>query len=281
MGAASQELTEKAKLLIAERRYQEAVRACRRALLSQPDEFDVRLLLGEALLALERYDEVRVEMMALARKNPKRAEIHRVLGEAYLRDGRPNQATEALRRALELDPNDEIARELLGEADDENAPVSSTIERWFSDEAPPTIEMRSPGWVEETTPVPGRLPEADATGPQRAAPGSSPAARALSALTTSPSKPSNASPLTPQATNPGRPGNVGGGPRVRSRKPTLAGYPSASPIAPPSLGRERATSVERPAGRPPTQGTEELDLESISDSAAHLGFPVPLGRGAD
>ena len=54
MGAASQELTERAKLLISERRYQEAVRACRRALLVRPDQVEVRLLLGEALLALER-----------------------------------------------------------------------------------------------------------------------------------------------------------------------------------------------------------------------------------
>ena len=57
MGAASQELTERAKLLISERRYQDAVRACRRALLSQPGQIEIRLLLGEALLALERYDE--------------------------------------------------------------------------------------------------------------------------------------------------------------------------------------------------------------------------------
>src|SRR5690606_30598838 len=82
MAAASQELSERAKLLISERKYQEAVRACRRALLSQPDQVEVRLLLGEALLALERYDEVRVEMMALARKLPNRVEVHRLLGEA-------------------------------------------------------------------------------------------------------------------------------------------------------------------------------------------------------
>ncbi len=140
MAAASQELSERAKLLISERKYQEAVRACRRALLSQPDQVEVRLLLGEALLALERYDEVRVEMMALARKLPNRVEVHRLLGEAYLRDGRPTQAVEALRRALAIDPHDAAARELLMEADDETAPISSTIERWFADEAAPTIE---------------------------------------------------------------------------------------------------------------------------------------------
>ncbi len=154
MGAASEELTERAKLLISERRYQEAVRACRRALLSKPGQIEIRLLLGEALLALERYDEVRVEMMALARKVPERAVVHRLLGEAYLRDGRPTQAIESLRRALQLDPHDEVAEELIAEAADENAPVSTTIERWFADEAEPTIETESPAWEEVSTPVP-------------------------------------------------------------------------------------------------------------------------------
>lgn len=155
MGAASQELTDRAKLLISERRYQDAVRACRRALLSKPGQVEIRLLLGEALLALERYDEVRVEMMALARKVPDRGPVYRLLGEAYLRNGRPKQAVDALEKALELDPNDEVAEELLAEAADEKAPISTTIERWFADEAEPTIEMESPAWTEEATPVPG------------------------------------------------------------------------------------------------------------------------------
>ncbi|MGE3628487.1 MAG: tetratricopeptide repeat protein, partial [Sandaracinaceae bacterium] len=151
MGAGSQELTDRAKLLISERRYQEAVRACRRALLSKPDQVEMRLLLGEALLALERYDEVRIEMMALARRAPDNAAVHRLLGEAYLRDHRPTQAIEALRRALELDPSDEVAEELLKEASDETAPVSTTIERWFAEEAEPTVETGSPhNWEDPT-----------------------------------------------------------------------------------------------------------------------------------
>jgi len=146
---------DRAKLLISERRYQEAVRACRRALLSKPGQIEIRLLLGEALLALERYDEVRVEMMALARKVPDRGAVHRLLGEAYLRDGRSKQALESLQRALELDPSDDVAEELIAEAADDEAPVSHTIERWFADEAEPTIETESPAWIEEATPVPG------------------------------------------------------------------------------------------------------------------------------
>lgn len=236
MGAVSQELTERAKLLISERKYQEAVRACRRALLSRPDQVEVRLLLGEALLALERYDEVRVEMMALARKLPQRGDVHRLLGEAYLRDRRPAQAVEALTRALELDPNDAAARELLIEADDETAPISSTIERWFSDEATPTIETESPAWEEEKTPVP-------ATGGMPSGP---PSVEIDPSLT-------GAGPLPGQQTKVQ-------GPRVRSRKPTLAGQPSAfgNPLPPPSLptpyaapSRPIAPSAPPPSAPPP------------------------------
>ncbi|HJL17221.1 MAG TPA: tetratricopeptide repeat protein, partial [Sandaracinaceae bacterium LLY-WYZ-13_1] len=229
MGAASQELTERAKLLISERKYQEAVRACRRALLSKPDQVEIRLLLGEALLALERYDEVRVEMMALARKVPDRADVYRVLGEAYLRDGRPNQATEALRKALELDPSDEVAQELIGEAADENAPISTTIERWFADEAEPTVETESPTWEEEHTgPVPSAKPATPAEpsepsvqidpslaspSPPRAAPPKKPIAP----------RPGGTAAQGSSSTNPARPAPR----RMRSRKPTLAGHAAA------------------------------------------------------
>lgn len=151
MGAGSPGLTERAKLLIAERKYQEAVRTCRRALLTQPDETEVRLLLGQALLALGRYEEARVEMVALARKEPAHADVQRMLGEAYLRAGRPGEASECLRRALELNPSDETARKLLSEATVGNAPASATIEHWFGDEATPTVVTQAPPSAEETT----------------------------------------------------------------------------------------------------------------------------------
>jgi len=238
MGAASQELTERAKLLISERRYQEAVRACRRALLSQPGQIEIRLLLGEALLALERYDEVRVEMIALARKAPERASVHRLLGEAYLRDGRPTQAIESLRRALNLDPHDEVAEELIAEAAEETAPVSTTIERWFADEAEPTVETESPAWQEVSTPVPG------ATHPPELIP-------VEPSVQIDPSLVEEALGTRPK-TSPARPAA-----RVRSRKPTIAGAGIAPPVdaplpPPPGAGDAppRAKLGPRPAAPP-------------------------------
>ena len=250
MGAASQELIERAKLLISERRYQEAVRACRRALLVHPEQVEIRLLLGEALLALERYDEVRVEMMALVRKSPKHGAVHRLLGEAYLRDGRPTQAVESLRKALQLDPNDEVAEELLTEAADESAPVSTTIERWFADEAAPTQETESPAWEEETTPLPGPGPATS--------PGPAPAEPSIQ--------------IDPQLVGP--PKTSVSRPRVRSRKATMLGQAAKPPTAgPPTRDRPvpAASHDARPGPAAPPPG-------HASPFGAPSSSPFPASR---
>ena len=151
MSTGIEDLTARAKQLIAERSYQEAVRACRRVLLSRPDEAPVRILLGKALLALRRFDEVRAEMMAVLRSEPNEPTAHRILGEAHLRAGDPQKARDCVKRALELDPSDEEARDLLGEIDEETAPVSATIDRWFDPEAVATLQTEPPPFEDEHT----------------------------------------------------------------------------------------------------------------------------------
>lgn len=148
MATGIEDLTARAKELIAERSYQDAVRACRRVLLSRPDETPVRILLGMALLALRRYDEVRAEMMAVLRTQPEEASAHRLLGESYLRGGSPHKARECVFRALELDPSDDEARELMAEIEEETAPVSATIDRWFDPEAVATVQTTPPPFQE-------------------------------------------------------------------------------------------------------------------------------------
>ncbi|MBX3246581.1 MAG: tetratricopeptide repeat protein, partial [Myxococcales bacterium] len=136
MGPNVQDAAARAKQLISERKYQDAVRACRRVLLSRPDEASMRVLLAQALLALGRHDEVRVEMQALLKKSPDVGAAHRLLGEALLRGGKKQQAIAALKEALRLDPDDDEARDLLDESGDvveEMAPLE-TIERWFPEE---------------------------------------------------------------------------------------------------------------------------------------------------
>ena len=272
--AASQELTERAKLLIAERRYQEAVRACRRALLSQPDQVDVRLLLGEALLALSRYDEVRVEMMALLRKAPDRAEAHRLLGEAYLRDGRQSQAVESLRRAAQLDPSDEATRDLLAEAKDDEAgpPPSTTIERWFAEEAQPTVETALPEFDEDHTgpvPVLKNLPApAPAAAPQRAA--LAPSQAPLPAPLPAPAaRPAVRAPIEGEATKL----------QVRSRKPTIAG-PGAAPVQPqpqPQPLEPQPHSQRQPRPQAPPASAAPFRAK-VPQPASLTASPTPLGN---
>jgi tetratricopeptide (TPR) repeat protein len=163
MAADPTEHVAQAKRWIAERRYPDAVRALRRALVSSPEHIEARVLLGTALLALERYDEVRVEMLAVGRKAPKELRAHRLLGEALLRSGKVDKAVEALRQALAIDPDDEASRELLAEAGEEPPPSTRTIDRWFDPEAVATVQTDVPPFVEERTGPGIVLPEAEGT----------------------------------------------------------------------------------------------------------------------
>lgn len=135
------------KRAIAERRYDEAIQGARRLVLQSDKHPEARLLLGQALLAAGRLDEARVEMLAFTRTHPEDAEGHRLLGEGYLRDGHVEAARIALRRSLEIDPGDERTRELLAEADVDVAPISATVERWFAEGEPPTMQTTMPEYA--------------------------------------------------------------------------------------------------------------------------------------
>lgn len=113
MPTAIEELTAQVQRAIAERRYQDAVRACRRVLLSQPDDVHARMLLAASLMALGRYSEVRTEMLSVLRADPDNAKAHRLVGEALLREGDPNKARQALMHARALNPQDRRTAELL------------------------------------------------------------------------------------------------------------------------------------------------------------------------
>ncbi len=142
MGTNVQDVAARAKELIAERKYQDAVRACRRILLLRPDEAPARLLLAQALLALGRHDEVRLEMQALTRKDPGCVSAYRLLAEAHIRGGNKDAALRALEEALRLEPGDSEARELMEELDElEGPPPMETIERWFGNVEPATVEV--------------------------------------------------------------------------------------------------------------------------------------------
>lgn len=156
------------KQMILERRFQDAVRACRRELLSHPAKYDIRLMLGHALMALSRYDDVRTEMQVLLRSAPEYGAAHRVLGEAFLRLNRTDEAAQSLRSAMHLDENDDEARGLLAELEGA-PPPSMSIDRRFTDETtkaeresardPSLPTMSSPEFDDPTTTSTHQLPE--------------------------------------------------------------------------------------------------------------------------
>ena len=139
------------KQMILERRYQDAVRTCRRELLSHPDKYDVRLLLGHALMALTRYDDVRTEMNTLLRSAPELGAAHRVLGESFLRLKQRDEAAQSLRSAIHLDENDTEARALLAEL--EGRPLDSmSIDQRFADETTTAESLTDPSLPQMSSP---------------------------------------------------------------------------------------------------------------------------------
>ncbi|MEM9069186.1 MAG: tetratricopeptide repeat protein, partial [Myxococcota bacterium] len=302
MGTNVQDVAARAKQLISERKYREAVRACRRVLLSKPDSVEVRLLLAQALLALGRHDEVRIEMQTLTRRSPSTGAAHRLLGEAYLRAGNKIDATRSLKQALLLDASDEEARELLEELDEVESPPMDTIDRWFGEDEPQTVEMSldahappatppdlpneptvqvDPGIVGESKPAPRQkrtmigmqavtapleAPSTIVAKPPVAAP-APPAAptapKPISALAPT-------SPLPPQATATGRI-------RQRPGKRTMMGMPAFAPGAPPAPPVAPPPAASPPAASPAVPPSEE---ELASEDLMLEEAPAPIPRGA-
>lgn len=89
---------------------------CRLGLLANPTEIEGRLVLGKALMALSRFDEVLAEMrvtLELDTDNPRALALK---GHALLRKGDALQAADVLARAMNAAPSDPEIRELYGEA---------------------------------------------------------------------------------------------------------------------------------------------------------------------
>jgi len=92
------------------------VKVCRLGLLAHPTEVEGRLVLGEALLALSRHDEVLAEMrvaLELDSDNPRALGLK---GASLLRKGDVLQACDVLARAVTASPSDPTIRQLYGEA---------------------------------------------------------------------------------------------------------------------------------------------------------------------
>ncbi len=102
--------------LVAAGQYQEAVKVCRLGLLGRPTTVEGRVVLGSALLALKRYDEVLAEMRVALELDHTAVPAHTLRAEALLKKGDTAAAIEALDTAQHLSPSDERVQQLLSEA---------------------------------------------------------------------------------------------------------------------------------------------------------------------
>ena len=96
--------------------YQEAVKVCRLGLLANPGEIEGRIVLGGALLALQRFDEVLAEMRVALDMDPANSSALALRGEALLRKGDTTKAVELLDQAAAVSPGDSRIARLAEEA---------------------------------------------------------------------------------------------------------------------------------------------------------------------
>ncbi|MCU1276942.1 MAG: Tetratricopeptide 2 repeat protein, partial [bacterium] len=115
MGNDSLDFVQRGKVSIVRRQYAEAVKICRLGLLGQPSLLEGRLVLGMALTALGRWDEVLAEMRVALETDPNAALAWLLKGEALVGKGDFQQAEQTLKRAKELDPSNSKADQLLAE----------------------------------------------------------------------------------------------------------------------------------------------------------------------
>ncbi|HEX8106819.1 MAG TPA: hypothetical protein VF516_03780, partial [Kofleriaceae bacterium] len=103
--------------LVSSGQYQEAVKVCRLGLLGRPTTVEGRVVLGQALLALKRYDEVLAEMRVALELDHASHAAQVLKGEALLRKGDGHGAAEVLGKLRSQGLADTHVAELLAEAE--------------------------------------------------------------------------------------------------------------------------------------------------------------------
>ena len=112
--------------LVASGQFQEAVKVCRLGLLGRPTTVEGRIVLGQALLALKRYDEVLAEMRVALDLDHGSAAAQTLKGEALLKKGDVPAAVEQLKKAQALSPGDPRVKQLLDECSRGGPKVSAS-----------------------------------------------------------------------------------------------------------------------------------------------------------
>jgi predicted Zn-dependent protease len=103
--------------LVGAGQFQEAVKVCRLGLLGRPTTVEGRVVLGQALLALKRFDEVLAEMRVALELDHSSIPAQILKAEALLRKGDTAAAVETLHAARKDAPGEPRIMQLLGEAE--------------------------------------------------------------------------------------------------------------------------------------------------------------------
>jgi tetratricopeptide (TPR) repeat protein len=111
--------------LVTSGQYQEAVKVCRLGLLGRPTTVEGRVVLGQALLALKRYDEVLAEMRVALDLDHASVPALLLKAEALVRKGQRVAALEVLDEVRAIAPKDLKLARLATEAK-AAAPLSSS-----------------------------------------------------------------------------------------------------------------------------------------------------------
>ncbi len=104
-----------AQILIEERRYDEAARACREGLQIHPDDLEGQNILGIIDRKQGRLDEAIQKYQAVLKADPRHPRVQYNLGIAYFKKGEYEPARKAYEKAIEVKPRSSEAHNNLGE----------------------------------------------------------------------------------------------------------------------------------------------------------------------
>ncbi len=96
-----------AKVLFKEKRYEDAIKACKDLLLIDGNSFAALKLIAKSFLALKKIDEARIYFNKILNLNPSDFEVIKDLGNSYQTDGDIDKAKEYYRKSISI--NDSYA----------------------------------------------------------------------------------------------------------------------------------------------------------------------------
>ena len=140
---------DKLQEMVAERRFQDAVRLARLTLLSTPQDIDSRLLLAKSLMSLARYDDVLAEAQVALELDESRGEAWTLKGEALFFKGAYSKALASLNKAKKLFPNDKKVNRLIDEIQLTQDPDEDTGSLEVDTSATKSYPMEDTGELEE------------------------------------------------------------------------------------------------------------------------------------